>query len=82
VIGMLRDFGPLTMAGPRPGWAVIPPPDRGPYRQAVQLPAGVVRALRSHGVAALGDLSPSRVVAIARAARVPNFRNAPRRRTR
>ncbi|MEV6964626.1 hypothetical protein AB0M47_05875 [Hamadaea sp. NPDC051192] len=79
---MLRAIGPLIGGGPRPGWAVIPPPDRGPYRQAVQLPAGEVKALRTHGVAALGDLSPSRVVAIARAARVPNFRTAPRRRTR
>ncbi|NUR74499.1 MAG: hypothetical protein HOU81_27130 [Hamadaea sp.] len=79
---MLRDFGLLIGGGPRPGWAVLPPPDRGPYRQAVQLPDAEVNALRAHGVAALGDLSPSRVVAIARAARVPNFRTAPRRRIR
>ena len=44
--------------------------------------ADVAAALRAYGVAALGDLSPSRIVAVARAARVPNFRNAPRRRPR
>jgi hypothetical protein len=65
-----------------PAWAATRPVDRGPFTGPVVPQAGVSAALRVHGVAALGDLSPSRVVAIARAARVPNFRNTPRRRSR
>ncbi|NUT34488.1 MAG: hypothetical protein HOV79_15570 [Hamadaea sp.] len=39
-------------------------------------------AVRHHGTAALGDLSPSRVVSVARAAREPNYRTPSRRRIR
>jgi len=66
----------------KPQWAAVTPPRRSGFPAPVDPHAGVAAALRTHGVAALGDLSPSRIVAIARAARVPNFRNAPRRRTR
>ena len=66
-----------------PRWtASTPPPRRNAFPAPADPYAGVAAALRAYGVAALGDLSPSRIVAIARAARVPNFRNAPRRRSR
>jgi len=65
-----------------PRWTASTPPRRIAFPAPADPCVGVAAALRAHGVAALGDLSPSRIVSIARAARVPNFRNAPRRRSR
>jgi len=65
-----------------PRWTASTPPRCNAFPAPADPYAGVAAALRAHGIAALGDLSPSRIVSIARAARVPNFRNAPRRRSR
>lgn len=55
-------------------------------QQAPPLPAAlrlaIAAAVRHHGTAALGDLSPSRVVSAAKAAREPNYRTPSRRRIR